>query len=493
MFERCKRRGAPIGIVSHTANRGWGRPLFLLGYTPLEWVALAGHELLLFAGLFFAVGSLDDVAVDLVWLWLKLTGKARTGKVDRAALHGRALSGRAVVMIPAWREAEVIGATVSHALAAWPQDDLRIYVGCYRNDPATIQAVARAARGQSRVRLVVHERAGPTSKADCLNRIYAALSRDERRGGARARIVILHDAEDMVDAAALPLLDRALGEADFVQLPVLPQTQSNSRWIGGHYCDEFAESHGKAMVVREALGAGLPAAGVGCAFSRDALARVAARSGRADAPFARDSLTEDYELGLKVAALGGTSRFLRVRGDDGRLVATRAYFPNTLKEAVRQKTRWIHGIAFQGWDRLGWDGSLVERWMRLRDRRGPLVALVLATAYILLIVATYLWLMSLLGWIDLPAPGLAVRVILIVNVIGFLWRALWRFAFTGREYGIGEGLVAVLRIPFANVITIMAGRGALNAYLRTLNGHAPVWDKTEHRVHPAMFARERTV
>lgn len=467
--------------------------MFLLGFTPLEWVALAGYELLLFAGLFFVIGSLDDVAVDLVWIWLKLTGRARTEEVDRAALRARSLSGRAVVMIPTWQEAEVIGATVSHALDAWPQENLRIYVGCYSNDPGTIQAVARAARGESRVRVVIHARPGPSSKADCLNRIYGALQEDERRSGERVRMVILHDAEDMVDAAALALLDHALGAAEFVQLPVLPQIHPSSRWIAGHYCDEFAESHGKAMVVRQALGAGLPAAGVGCAFSREALERIALRSGNADAPFARDSLTEDYELGLKVAAFGGKSRFLRRRGQDGRLVATRAYFPSTMNEAVRQKTRWIHGIAFQGWDRLGWDGSLVERWMRLRDRRGPLAALVLATAYILLIVSTYLWLMSLLGWIDLPQPSLAVRIILIVNVAGFLWRALWRFAFTTREYGVGEGIIAILRIPFANVITIMAGRRALNAYLRSLNGQAPIWDNTEHRVHPAMFAHERAI
>jgi len=459
----------------------------LLGFTPLEWVALAGYELLLFAGLFFLIGSMDDIAVDLVWLWLKLTGKAEMETVDRAALRGRPLSGRAAVMIPAWHEAEVIGATVSHALEAWPQDDLRIYVGCYRNDPATVSAAIAAAGGNPRVRLVVHGRDGPSSKADCLNRIYAALCEDERRSGVRARIVLLHDAEDMVDPAALPLLDRALAQAEFVQLPVLPQVQPDSRWIAGHYCDEFAESHGKAMVVREALGAGLPAAGVGCAFSRDALERIALRAGRPEAPFAGESLTEDYELGLKIGALGGKSQFLRIRGQDGQLVATRAFFPGTLNEAVRQKTRWIHGIAFQGWDRLGWEGSLVERWMRLRDRRGPLAGLVLASGYLFFLIITFLWLTSLLGWVDMPKPGAMLQVILLVNVASFLWRAAWRFAFTTQEYGVVEGFTAILRIPFANVITIIAGRRALAAYLRSLNGHAPVWDKTEHRSHPAIL------
>src|SRR3546814_12272405 len=39
------------------------------------------------------------------------------------------------------------------------------------------------------------------------------------------------------------------------------------------------------------------------------------------------------------------------------------------------------GIALAGWDRLGWQGSLAERWMRFRDRRGPLAAVILCCAY----------------------------------------------------------------------------------------------------------------
>ena len=44
---------------------------------------------------------------------------------------------------------------------------------------------------------------------------------------------------------------------------------------------------------------------------------------------------------------------------------------------------------------------------------------------------------------------------------------------------------AVLRIPLANVIAIMAGRRALVAYSRSLAGGAPLWEKTRHEVHPA--------
>jgi adsorption protein B len=349
----------------------------------------------------------------------------------------------------------------------------------------------RGAGGDPRVRVVVHEWDGPTTKADCLNGLYAALEEDERLSGDIFRMVLLHDAEDMVDAAALGLMDRAIDGAEFVQLPVLPEPQAHSRWVGSHYVEEFAEAHGKAMVVREALGAALPAAGVGCCFARStlkAIANQAAGSG----PFSVTSLTEDYELGLRIKAAGGRSRFLRMRGEDGRLVATRACFPSRLHMSVRQKARWVHGIALQGWDRIGWGGSAAERWMRLRDRRGPLTALVLLSGYLLLLVGGILAVSSSLGLGRPWTPDPVITILLGANLACFAWRTIMRAAFTAREYGWAEGLWSMLRIPVANFIAILAGRRAVFAYIRTLQGEPLRWDKTPHYELPAaIFASQR--
>jgi adsorption protein B len=456
-------------------------------WTPLEWLALAERELLLFAGAFFLIGLADELAVDGLWIWLRLTGRARTLRIRRDNHRLPELAGPAALLIPAWQEAGVLATTIAHALQAWPQRQLRLYAGCYRNDVATAEAILRGAGIDPRVRLVVHDRDGPTTKADCLNRLYAAMVADEERSGCRFHMVLQHDAEDMVDPAALGLLDAALERADFIQLPVLPEPQPRSRWIGSHYCEEFAEAHGKAMVVRGALGVALPAAGVGCAFSRGMLGSIAEEMSGAG-PFSVDSLTEDYELGLKIKAIGGRASFLRARGEDGRLVATRACFPPTLPQAVRQKARWVHGIAFQGWDRLGWTGGLAESWMRLRDRRGPLAALVLFAAYALLILAAALWLAEQLGFGHQWRPSGALRTVLWINLGSFAWRTAMRFAFTSREYGWAEGARAVLRLPHANIIAIMAGRRALIAYVRSLMGAQLHWDKTSHHAHPVELA-----
>ena len=449
------------------------------------------HELLLFAGIFFLVGIVDELAVDGIWAWLKLSGRTHAAPVERGAAEGKALKGKAAVLIPAWHEAAVIGTTARYILSAWPQTELRLYIGYYRNDPETAQAARLAAADDPRCRLVMHDRDGPTTKADCLNRLYRALSEDEEQSGEAFRMVLLHDAEDMVDPAALSVLDQALDDAEFVQLPVRPEPQPNSRWIAGHYCEEFAEAHAKAMVVRGAVQAALPAAGVGCAFTRSILARLAEERPDQDGPFSIESLTEDYELGLRIKAMGARTRFLRLRGDDGQLIATRACFPAQLGAAVRQKTRWIHGIALQGWDRLGWIASPVELWMRMRDRRGPLTAIVLSAAYLLLGVAAVLWGAGKLGLGRPWQPDPLAHMLIVINFIGFLWRTGMRFAFTANEYGFAEGVWAVLRIPVANIIAIMAGRRALFAYLGTLGGNLPEWDKTAHFAHPATMRAER--
>jgi len=445
-------------------------------------------ELLLFCAFWFTLGALDELAMDLVWLivWVR---RRLFAEPERSGLGAENADGaRLAVFIPAWREAGVIGHTIRHALQVWTGADMRLYLGCYGNDPDTVAAASAASGGDPRLRIVIHDRAGPTTKADCLNRIYRAMCEDERRSGRRFLGVVLHDAEDMVHPCALDAIASGLRGADFVQLPVLPEPQPGSPWVGGHYMDEFAEAHGKTMVVRDALGAAIPAAGVGCGFRRERLDRLARSraAGGEGGPFASECLTEDYELGMLFSSDGAPARFLRLRDQQGRLIATRAFFPADLAAAVRQKTRWVHGIAFQSWDRLGWSRRPLDVWMALRDRRGPLTALVLAASYAWLCVSGVLLLLGLL-W---PTPSMTVTPVLQLALafclVSLIWRMAMRFAFTTREYGPAEGLRSLLRIFVGNVIAMIAGRRALVAYIGTLRGRRIVWDKTEHSAHPAV-------
>ncbi len=362
-------------------------------------------------------------------------------------------------------------------MATFRHGDYRLYVGCYPNDPETIAAVREVE--DPRIRLVIGPAIGPTTKADCLNRLWAAMLADEAAEGRRVKAVVLHDAEDVVHEAELGIFDRLIERFDLVQLPVLPLIDPNSRWIAGHYIDEFAESHAKELVVREAVGAGVPSAGVGCAFSRDVLARIAVRSGAG--PFDAASLTEDYELGLRIRLAGGRAAFVRLpESEGGSIVATREYFPGTISAAVAQKARWMTGIALSGWDRLGWSGGLAERWMRLRDRQSVLAALCLVAAYVALVLWALLSLRHIFLGISAPPVPPLLGTFLNISFVLLVWRLAMRFAFVTHAYGWREGLRSVPRVVVANAIAMLAARRAVIGYIGARKRGRPKWDKTTH-------------
>jgi adsorption protein B len=233
--------------------------------------------------------------------------------------------GPIAILVPAWDESAVIASMLKATLKRVDYNDYRIFEGYYRNDPATAAAIASVT--DPRVQAVEVDADGPTTKADCLNHLYDALIAWETGCTHSAKAVVLHDAEDVVHRFELRIFDGLIDRAAVIQLPVLPLIDPGSRWISGHYCDEFAEAHIKELVVREAVGAAIPLAGVGCAIAREPLAQLAAaQEGK---PFAGTSMTEDYELGLRLGALGHKTIFVRIPAQphEPGVVASRGHFP----------------------------------------------------------------------------------------------------------------------------------------------------------------------
>jgi adsorption protein B len=341
--------------------------------------------------------------------------------------------------------------------------------------------------------MVVKAEDGPTTTADCLNSLWRALLRWEEERGVPAKAVVLHDAEDVVHGDAIRVMSTLIDRFALVQLPVLPIISHTSLWsrlISGHYSDEFAESHGKALTVRETLGAAVPSAGVGCAVSRAVIGELA--GARGGAPFDAESLTEDYELGLHIGERGGRGIVVRMRDARGELVATREHFPDRMRDAIRQKARWMVGISLAGWDRLGWSRSPAEVWMRLHDRRAPLAAIVLAAAYAGLLVTGLAGVLVLAGFVPptpLPEP---LATILDATFWLLWWRLGVRMLFVYRAYGLAEALWSVPRLLIANVVAMVAARRAVDIYLRLWAGGSLRWDKTAHRF-PDIEAAETPV
>ncbi len=391
--------------------------------------------------------------------------------------------GLMAILVPAWDEAAVISSMLRATLRRVEHDDYRIFVGHYRNDPATAAAVASVV--DRRIQSVSVEVDGPTTKADCLNYLYDALLTYERNTGRFAKAVVLHDAEDVVHPLELALFDRLIDRAGVIQVPVLPLVDRSSPWISGHYCDEFAEAHAKEMVVREAVGASIPLAGVGCAIAREPLARLAAM--HEGQPFVGGSMTEDYELGLRVGALGLKTMFVRIPATPGdrSVVSARGHFPSSLTVAVRQKARWLGGIALAGWDRMGWRGGIGERWMRMRDRRGPLAALLLIAGYGAALLWAQLWLAERLGAPVQARLDPLLITLLQVNLWLLLWRVFMRACFTTAAYGVAQGLMSIPRMVVGNIIAVLAAGRAISLHL---GGGARRWDKTSH-IFPAELAK----
>jgi adsorption protein B len=452
-----------------------------------EFLSRFAAELALFAGVGFLLFAINDLAVDIIYFarrwWRGLTVYTRHSRAYASYYVFNKNPRFIAILVPAWDESAVIASMLKATLKRLDYDDYRIFVAHYRNDPATAAAIASVK--DPRIEPVEVDADGPTTKADCLNHLYDALVEYELVSGREASAIVLHDAEDVVHRYELRIFDGLIDRAAVIQLPVLPLLDPNSRWIAGHYCDEFAEAHIKELVVREAVGAAIPLAGVGCAIARRPLAQLAAKQdGR---PFAGASMTEDYEVGLRLGALGLKTMFVRIPAEPGEagVVASRGHFPATLGAAVRQKARWLGGIALAGWDRLGWSGGLGERWMRMRDRRGPLAALLLLAAYAAALLWSQLWLAEMLG-APIEArlnPGL----ITLLTINGWLlaWRIVMRAFFTASAYGWRQGLMSVPRLVVGNVIAMLAAARALSLHLR---GGARRWDKTHH-IFPAELAR----
>ena len=475
--------------------------------------ALGGALLAL--AIVYLLSGLDDLLIDALY-WLRAFRRATWKRGRIRSLPPETLTARpeqpVAIMIPAWDESSVIEPMLARLARTIDYQRYRVYVGVYPNDHATRQAVGRAAALDARIRTVVLDHDGPTVKADCLNAIWSAIQRDDAAQGEPTAIYVMQDCEDVIDPLACRLFNWLIPRKDMVQLPVLSLPRRWWEFTAAHYLDEFAQQHLKDLVVREALARGLPAAGVGVAFSRRALLGLA-RAEPSGVPFRTDSLTEDYDLGLRLQRLGFRQIFARywvtragvayhgktgeVRPDHRRdLVCIREYFPSTLRAAVRQKARWVVGIALQGWRTWGWRGDWLSRYLFVRDRKVLAMSLVALAGYVVfaLLLVQGLWLRFDSGvWMSpaLPDPTGWLSALLVANLALLAVRAFQRALCTGLLYGPAQAVLSLPRMVWGSLINILATLRALRQWLGHLYSGQPIgWDKTVHQFPDAAPAPE---
>lgn len=452
------------------------------------------------------LSSLDDLFIDL-WYWCRrcvrrvtLERRGRLRPLTPEQLRDKPEQ-RIAIMVPAWKESDVIASMVENLVQVLDYQQYVVFIGTYCNDRETIEEAERVCRRYRQVQRVEVPHPGPTCKADCLNHVVAAIFAHERATGQEFAGVVLHDSEDVLHPLELRFFNYLLPRKDMIQLPVASLERKLTEWVAGTYMDEFAESHGKEMVVRESLAGMVPSAGVGTCFSRRAL--LALLGDTESEPFNTASLTEDYDVGMRLQALGMQSIFglfpvaYRVRrqgwrGEPQELelrapLSVREYFPDSFRAAYRQKSRWVLGIGLQGWHQIPWRGrSLAARYLMLHDRKGVVTSFMSIAAYIVLLQFLVLQGGALAGWWDrvpstLFAQGSPWVDLLWLNAAFFALRGGQRAWFTTQLYGWRHGLMSVPRMAVGNFVNCMAVARAWRLYIvSVVLGRKLAWDKTAH-------------
>lgn len=451
------------------------------------------------------ISSVDDLFID-IWYWTRRVIRSLTVKRKYAAMTAEQLREKGeqplAIMVPAWLEYDVIAAMVENMVEVLEYRNYVVFVGTYVNDAKTIEEVGRMQKRYKQLHRVEVPHAGPTCKADCLNWVVEAIFAYEEANGMEFSGVVLHDSEDVLHPLELKFFNYLLPRKDMIQLPVASLEREWYELVAGTYMDEFAESHAKDMVVRESVAGVVPSAGVGTCFSRRALKALVGST--RNKPFNTDSLTEDYDVGNRLGQLGMQAIFgvfpvsFRVartswfgRKEKREVVvhmplSVREFFPDTFRQAYRQKARWVLGIGLQSWEQIAWQGSLAARYLLLRDRKSTVTALVNVFAYLLVVQFLVFHIGLLTGWWSVFYPSLFAensgwRVLIYLNAISLIIRCGHRIYFTTTLYGWEHGLMSVPRMVVSNFINFMAVARAWRLYLSYLfRGKALAWDKTMH-------------
>ncbi|MBX8621171.1 cyclic di-3',5'-guanylate-activated glycosyltransferase NfrB [Pseudomonas glycinae] len=473
----------------------------------LKYVAIA------LALLMFILG-LDDLFIDLVYWSRKFIRRWRIYEKFKRADEERLYSipeKPLAIMVPAWNEVGVVGEMARLAASTIDYENYQIFVGTYPNDAETQADVDAVCQHYPNVHKVVCARPGPTSKADCLNNIIDAILRFESEAKIQFAGFILHDAEDVISPMELRLYNYLLPNKDLIQIPVYPYAPEWKGFTAGHYVDEFAENHGKDVIVREALTGQVPSAGVGTCFSRKAISALL-EDGDGIA-FDVQSLTEDYDIGFRLKQKGMKCIFARYSVSDPKLaleqpwvfgmnrefsqvICVREHFPRDLQHAIRQKSRWIVGIVFQGTKNLGWSRKGLLNYFLWRDRRGLIAYLLSFLVNLLFLVLLAMWAVTIISpdswrYPSILADSSLLSVLLWLNGLMLLNRLFQRGWFVTRYYGLVEGLLSAPRMMWSNFVNFFANLRALRQVMEMGDSRRVAWDKTTHEF-PALTKAQRT-
>ena len=386
-------------------------------------------------------------ASTLAWMlyaWREAAGIERVGfaESDLPAAHSFSL------ILPARHEEQVLGATIAR-LRGQRHPDFEVIVVVGDDDPGT-RAVAEAAiAGDDRFR-VIEDDSRPKNKPKALNRALPHC---------RGDIVGVFDAEDQVASDLLVAVDRRFQETQAEVVQGATQLMNfSSSWFSVRNVLEYYFWFKSRLHFHAAAGF-IPLGGNTVFVRRPWLLAAGG--------WDPNCLAEDCDLGSRLSTMGART----VVAYSPELV-TREETPATVRDLVRQRTRWNQGflqVLRKGeWRELPLASRALAGYTLSFPFLQAVMTLLLPLALAGAILGKFPILLTLLGFV----PMVAVVGILAIEAVG-----LSEF---GRDFGMRVRARDYLRliVGFLPYQLLLAG-AACHAAARELRG-VNNWEKTAH-------------
>jgi len=242
---------------------------------------------------------------------------------------------RIAVMIPAFREENVIGRTLDFLVKAAETYDpklVRVYVGTYPNDPGTRRIVSEFERNYpSLVEEVANPKLGPTTKAQNLNNVFNNIKRKD------FDLVGIHDAEDFIppnifDATNYWYVRRVRNDEKIAGLQFAVRAKPDNYSLTDLVYLWMLRSSNVFLTAKNK--GFLPSHGTGTYYKLETLDEILNRRGYV---WDEKNFTEDFEISLYLYYVMDKTLFYIP------YPYIEEYFPSSFRRAIKQLSRWGYG------------------------------------------------------------------------------------------------------------------------------------------------------
>lgn len=366
-------------------------------------------------------------------------------------------------ILPARHEQEVIADTIrAISQIDYPRQLTQTIIVCRNDDLETIAATQKTLNSLQRpdIQLITFSDY-PINKPHGLN---VALPH------ARNDVVVIFDAEDEPHSQIYQMANHIFASqpTDILQAGV-QLVNYQTYWFSPLNVLEYYFWFKSILHVFAKWGV-IPLGGNTVFFRREVLERLGG--------WDEQCLTEDADIGIRASSIGAITRVYYHEK-----YATREETPHTIKDFIKQRSRWN-----QGYIQI----LLRSRWLQLPGLHRKIIALaLLATPIYLAISLIYLPVaFSAIFFLKLSA-GLTLFTLLPTYIlIAISLLSIWGlFHFTNsfqlrRHYAV-IFIIPLLIIPYQTLLGYCALRGVLRAFLK-----ATTWEKTTHtNLHRKKFTR----